>query len=730
MKNYLITCIIIKITVMSLFGQNSIPKRWEYPYIRSDTVINYYFSKKIIDPFRNIENIKNDSVEQWLNLENKFYDTIIHNIDNFKTIDSELKALENKRKNWTDWLKPVGSRIYYVTGTYGDNEIEKLNYKDKFSKNSVEIYCTKDINEQNKCEYNFNYFEPSLDNKYVAFGISPNGSELANIYIVEVSTGKLLPEKIRSRFGFVQWLPGNNGFFYTQEKDTLTKEDRKTPFEDSKVMLHLLNSEPNKDKEIVSRNLIPNLNLEKNEFLTLYIYPSSENVLLEVGSSYCRYYYAKLTDVLDKPSQTIKWQEIIGKDEKIKYSVLYKNKYFGLSYKENPNGKLILVNLPDTTKKKIFEAKDFVLNEIIINSHSIYASAYEKGNSRLIKIDPENYSVKYINLPFSGGMVLPSFNSSIVYQPSDSLLFLLNGYTRQTNGYILDKNDNITDAGIFQMVQYTEKPLNLIVEEIEVPSHDSTLVPLTIVYKKELKFDGTNPTIIEAYGAYGVSEVPEFRKNRILWFERGGVFALAHVRGGSEKGDKWYKGGYKSTKANSWKDLIACSEYMIKKKYTSPEKLAIKGVSAGGITIGRALTERPELFKVAIIFAGVLNPVRLDNSFNPGTVEFGTTKDSLEFGYLFTMDTYLHIKEGIKYPSILFTAGFNDARVDVWQPAKTAARFQSQSGSDNIILLRVQGKGHFDYPSDAEVYSFLFWQLGHPDFKLKELPGLYRNITK
>jgi prolyl oligopeptidase len=269
-------------------------------------------------------------------------------------------------------------------------------------------------------------------------------------------------------------------------------------------------------------------------------------------------------------------------------------------------------------------------------------------------------------------------------------------------------------------VEYIEPPLDLTVEEIEVPSYDGVKVPLSIIYKKGIKLDGKNPTLIDAYGAYGISMKPYFNRNRLMWFKNGGIYAMAHVRGGGEKGDNWYKGGFKSTKSNCWKDLIACSEYLIKNKYTSSQNIAVTGSSAGGITVGRAITERPELFKVAVIYVGLLNTVRIENTSNLSVAaEFGTVKDSLEFKYLLDMDTYHHIHKGVNYPSILFTAGLNDFRVPVWQIAKAAAKMQEVSKGENLILLRIEDKGHFNYPSEADVYSFLFWQLGHPDFKWK-----------
>jgi prolyl oligopeptidase len=204
----------------------------------------------------------------------------------------------------------------------------------------------------------------------------------------------------------------------------------------------------------------------------------------------------------------------------------------------------------------------------------------------------------------------------------------------------------------------------------------------------------------------------------------GGIYAVAHVRGGGEKGEKWYKGGYKKTKPNSWKDFISCAEYLIQKKYTSANKLTARGTSAGGITVGRAITERPELFKAAILEVSPLNIIRSEKSRNTLSVaEFGSPKDSTDFENLYNMDVYHHIKKGVIYPSLLITAGLNDARVDWWKVAKGAARFQEVSqGKNNVVLFRISGFGHTGGPdftkTEADCYSFLLWQLNHPKFSI------------
>ena len=222
---------------------------------------------------------------------------------------------------------------------------------------------------------------------------------------------------------------------------------------------------------------------------------------------------------------------------------------------------------------------------------------------------------------------------------------------------------------------------------------------------------------------------PHFTPDLLLWTNNNGILAIAHVRGGGELGDKWYKGGYKTTKPNTWKDLIACAEFMISDKYTSPNKIAINSASAGGILIGRAMTERPDLFAAAIPEVGCLNPVRAEESPNgPVNVpEFGSVKDSVECKALIEMDSYLHIKDGVKYPATLITAGMNDPRVIVWQPAKFAARLEAANASDKPVLFLVDYEaGHGignskkkDFESLADVFSFALWQTGVPGFQLK-----------
>jgi prolyl oligopeptidase len=263
--------------------------------------------------------------------------------------------------------------------------------------------------------------------------------------------------------------------------------------------------------------------------------------------------------------------------------------------------------------------------------------------------------------------------------------------------------------------------------EVKIPSHDGTLVPLSIVHKKGLKLDGTNPTLIEGYGGYAISLTPFFSPTQLAWYEQGGVLATCHVRGGGEYGEEWHLAGKGATKPNTWLDFIACAQYMSDKKYTSTPRLAGTGGSAGGILIGRAITERPDLFGAAIIDVGFLDIVRSELTANGETniPEVGSVKTEEGFKNIYQMSAYHHVKDQTAYPAVLLTTGINDPRVDPWMPGKMTARLQAATSSGKPVLLRVDyGGGHGGGSGEkqhqeaiADRWSFLLWQFGVPGFQ-------------
>jgi prolyl oligopeptidase len=297
----------------------------------------------------------------------------------------------------------------------------------------------------------------------------------------------------------------------------------------------------------------------------------------------------------------------------------------------------------------------------------------------------------------------------------------MQSWTKSPAFYFYDPNrKTVTDAMLLPASPVDFSGVEWV--RVMAKSHDGTMIPLTIIHKRGLKRDGKNPTFLEGYGAYGFSINPNFNPVFIPWLERGGVVAFPSIRGGGEYGKEWHLAGFQKTKPNSWKDYIACAEYLVREGYSSPAYLAAYGGSAGGIVVGNAIIERPDLFGAAFLNAGYMNPLRAETTPNgiASVPEFGSVKTQEGFNALRTMDSYQNVRDGIAYPAVLLMHGINDQRVAPWMSAKMAARLQAATSSDKPILLRIDyDAGHGvgltrqqRNEEQADIYAFLFQQLG------------------
>jgi prolyl oligopeptidase len=377
---------------------------------------------------------------------------------------------------------------------------------------------------------------------------------------------------------------------------------------------------------------------------------------------------------------------------------------------------------PDVAQADVIvPPSDAVVQNVAAASDALYVQSLDGGIGRLARVPYSSGKPEQIALPLDGSLTLSATEPRV-----PGTLLELTSWTRAHKIYGYDPvSETVADTKLQPVGKYDE-PADLESHELKVKSYDGTFVPLSIVYKKGLKRDGKNPLLLEGYGSYGITFDPYFDPRMIAWFEQGGVFAVAHVRGGGEYGEDWHVAGKLLTKPNTWKDFIASAQYLIDEKYTDTPHLAIEGGSAGGITIGRSITERPDLFAVAIDAVPMSDVVRAEFTPNgpPNIPEFGTVKEADGFKALFEMSGYHHIKDGTKYPAVLITTGFNDPRVISWEPGKMAARLQAATSSGKPILLRVDydaGHGIGSTKSQreqelADEMSFSLWQFGTPGY--------------
>ncbi|MCU7617014.1 prolyl oligopeptidase family serine peptidase [Chryseobacterium sp. PBS4-4] len=698
------------------FGQ------YKYPETKKELVSDTYFGKKVEDSYRWLEDIKDPKVLDWFKGQENFTNAQLSKIPNQNKIIQELKELDKIIA-----VKYIPAAIeggkYFYKKRLPDESVLKLYYRQ--SKNGKEVLL---FDPQNYIAGKVMDYAVSVshDGSRLVFNLSEVGSELGDVKIMDVATGKFLPDVIpHSNGGFVDG--SNTEIMYGEAKSYDTHDPE--VWLNSKTKLHVLGTDNSKDLLLASAKKYPDLNILPSEYPDMYISKNSPYIFLSKATveNYKEMFYAPASEL---KKERINWKPFCTKKDEIWNFFVKGDDVYLLTTKGNSKFRLVKTSL---SKLDFANAKEVASGDKEWKLSSVTQSkdylVYFKTKNELV-VEPFYYDLKTgkttkIETPLKGNVEATALSKN-----SNELTLINVGWNLPINFYTYDVDSKNFSKGPFSMDINFPNLENIVFEEIEVPSHDGAMVPLSIMYDKtKLKKDGSNIAFMQGYGAYGMSSTPYFSTRYLPLLNRGVVLAFAHIRGGGEKGRDWYLAGKKVTKPNTWKDFNACAEYLIKNKYSSSDKFGISGASAGGILIGRAITERPDLYKVAIPKVGCLNALRMEFSPNgPGNIpEFGTVKDETEFKALWEMDAFHHIEKGTKYPAQLITTGFNDSRVESYIPAKFAAKMQDENASKNPVLLYVDYKaGHFggstvdeQFVQVAREYSFLLWQCGDKDFQMK-----------
>jgi prolyl oligopeptidase len=690
-----------------------------YPPSRTVDASDTYFGKTYKDPYRWLENLKDSDVEAWFQAQAKLTDGILEKIPGREALAREWMELDKLKPATYRSIAFENGRVFYKK-TLGGENVGKLYCRQGWT--GAEKLLFDPSTYKAGVTTTIEALQPSIDGRYVALGFSANGAEFSEIRILDVDRGTLLPETVYPSYGPLGWSPDSKHLFYDAGKVTDIKsleieQNRKTK-------LHEVGTSFDADVDFFSNERNPELGIAAKEFPAAFVDEKAPDYVL--GQLYTvqnemRIFYAPISEM---KSPKIGWKVLCKpSDNLVRGLAFHKDYVYAITHANAPRYKLVRTSArnPDWAHAEtvIPEASDSI--QSMEQSKDYLFVAYSNGIlGRLVQYDLATGKAHDIKLPASGTVDIgcPGWrtNRCIVYVTS---------WISPTTLYDLDGNTDTLSKSVFQTDVSYPGFETLVTEEVEVPGHDGTLVPLSIIHKKGIPMDGSASCILTGYGAYGISETPFFSE-RISIALRGVVFAVAHPRGGSEKGEAWYKAGYKTTKPNTWKDFISCAEYLVKKGYTSPSHLAGTGTSAGGILISRAITTRPDLFAAAVCNVGDANAMRMEFSPNGpvNTPEFGTVKDPAECEALYEMDGVQHVQQGVKYPAVLCVAGWNDPRVVPWEPGKFAAALQNASASGKPVLLKVNyDNGHFTeekivtFQNFAGLYAFLLWQTGHRDFQ-------------
>jgi prolyl oligopeptidase len=704
------------------------------PVAPIQNVSDSYYGTTIVDPYRYMEDFKTPPVQSWLKAQDTFARTVLLNIPARDTVlkrivelsrdvgPGEITNVHRRPNGFYIYLKRLPdegvARLYMRQGESGP---ERLLLDPKNIKVSSE--------NAKRGASTIAFYSTSSDLKYLAVTIVCGGAEVdAEVHVIEVSSGRETGDVIAQAFANAAWLPDNRSFMCSHLRKLPPGAPAAEIYRKVRSYLHVLGTDPSQDSAVFGDGVVSSIPVDPDNNAFVLSRPGSNYVVgvIQTGvTPATEFYIAKAAEI---GSPNIIWRKIAAFSDEVSEIALHGDEVYALSFKDSPRYKLVKTDArnPNIASAEVLvpESKA-VLQGLGVARDAVYVETMNGGVGQILRIEFGDKGNSH-SIDSRPGEQLHLADSNLQI---DGILAITSSWIKASSIAVYDpKTEHLSDTGLRPSGKY-DAPEKLTVEELLVPSHDGTLVPLSLIHPKNLTRDGTNPTLLSGYGAYGISQDPAFDKTFLAWYERGGISAVCHVRGGGEFGEAWHLAGKESTKPNTWRDFIACGEYLVQHKYTSPARLAIQGGSAGGILIGRALTERPDLWAAAMIDVGASDMLRFETTANgAGNVaEFGNTKTKAGFDALYAMSPYHHIRDHTPYPAILLTTGINDSRIDPWQVAKMAARLQAASSSGKPILLRIDfAGGHAGSTADereqdvADMCSFLLWQLGVPGFQPKK----------
>ncbi len=656
---------------------------------------------KVIDPYRWLENADDVEVKEWTELQNEKVSNELKN-SSFELFSKEL-AGTFKVVNFSNPI-PVNGKYFY-TERQKDEDQAVLYFKNGLEGEPIKLFDPNGKREGNTVT--IDYWQESHTGKYVVYGISEGGDEMATLYIKNTETNEELSEKIKyCRYSSVQWLPDDSGFFYTKNPvpGTIPKGEEHLH---TKVYLHVLGTDPDTDELIFGENR------PKDDMISLTLSQDGKLLAIEVSQTWTEneiYMYnreSKETKIL-----------VSGVPAKFSITFLEDKVLLDTNYKAN-NYRVISTTydnlyIPIDQWKEFISEKPFLLESTMATKNKILVEYLVNACSEVSVFDHNGNE--------TGKIPLPQYSSLISMSGRETEEEFFYSVSSFVFPVIIYRFDPVTSSYI--EYRKTDNPINP--EEYEVVqewcvSKDNTRVPMFVFYKKNIVKDGTNPTILYGYGGFSSNQTPSFMRNWVPWIERGGIFAIANIRGGGEFGDTWHKDGIKEKKQNSFDDFAAAAESLIAMKYTSKEHLGILGGSNGGLLVSAVGIQHPDLCKAVCSRVPLTDMVRFPK-FGMAVRwvhEYGNPEVKEDLERILTWSPYHNVKEGIKYPDFFFTTANKDTRVDPLHARKMAAMIQGVNENNKVLVFTEMEAGHGPgkpiiklVESQALILSFFSERLG------------------
>jgi prolyl oligopeptidase len=701
----------------------------KHPPTERKPISDEYHGVKVTDEYRWLEESGSPAVKAWTEAQNQYTRTFLDALPDHASIEAKLTALYAKDTPSHSGIVARPGRLFALK--FQPPKQQRLLVTLKSADDLASEKVVLDPNElEPKGQVAMDWFVPSPDGKLIAVCLSEHGSEDGTLHFYKVDSGERLPDRIpRVQYptggGSVAWLPDGKGVFFTRYPH---KGER--PAEDvnfyQQIWFHTLGTPESADTYSEGKDFprIAEIDFDTSR--------DGRWLLAKVANGDGGEYAHYVRDTKD--GDAAQWRQVTRFEDGVKETAIGCDSatLFLRSVKDAPRGKVLRLSLDRS--KTLKDAEVFfvpegqgVVEAMTPTANFLFLSILEGGPSVIRAIDLSGRGVFMLPNISSAWAGVASLGQILALEDrpdDDRILFRIATYTEPSAWWLFkpvwDGADILKKTALFNTSPVSFDDIEA-VREFAI-SKDGTKVPVNILRKKGTKLDGSNPTLLYAYGGYGHSMRPNFDFKHRLWFDRGGVYVVANLRGGGEYGEAWHLAGNLTKKQNVFDDFAACARHLIERGYTRPEKLAVEGGSNGGLLMGAFLTQNPGLARAVVAHVGIFDMLRVEldpnGAFN--VTEFGTVKDPAQFRALRAYSPFHNVTDGVKYPAVFFLAGEKDGRVNPANSRKMTARLQAASASANPILVRLSGaSGHGmgtalseKIAQQADVFAFLFEQLG------------------
>ena len=679
------------------------PESPEPPVTRAEAVVDDVHGVSIADPYRWLEDGSSDEVKHWVEAQSAYTRGILNARPGREAARKRLSRL--LQIGTLTAPSPRGSRYFY-TRREGEQNQPILYVRDSLKGKDRVLVDPNTLSPDGTAAIDWWY--PSEDGSLLAYGVSTSGDEKSTLRVLNVATGKPLADVIpHTRYCTLGWLPDKSGFYYTRYPAPGEVPAGQENY-NRHVFFHKLGNDWTKDPKIFGEQRKP------EEIIEFTLSPDGRTMALWVLEGWSRS-DLYLKDLKTEGSPFVPVAE--GIDALFQGEVIGSTLYL-LTNWQAPRYQLFAVDTkkPERAAWKVLIPQDTpVLSEVHYIGGQLVALYLKDAASRLTVFSSAGKKIRDIPLPTLG-----TIEKVDGRHDGQEAFFGFSSFTMPPSVYRYSLKDGATT--LWERVDSDLDLGSLDVQQVFYRSKDGTKVPMFLVHRKGLRLDGGNPTVLYGYGGFNISLTPAFSRSVVLWLERGGIYAVANLRGGGEYGEDWHRAGMLDRKQNVFDDFIAAAEWLIGQKYTSPEHLAIYGGSNGGLLVGAALTQRPDLFRAVVCAVPLLDMVRYHN-FQIAKLwipEYGSAENADQFRVLYAYSPYHKVKDGAPYPAVLVETAESDSRVDPMHARKMTARLQKATSSKQPILLRTETKaGHgvgkpltkaIDEATDT--WTFLMWQLG------------------